>query len=122
MNVKYKSVANLIDNNIKDKLKEVCLLDLISDLSERTIKFAGLIETNFPGTKAEVVLQRRDYDSIESAKLKYYVCYIHHCNKRVENLAWILKNRLRFHQFDNIKVFNLIQLKEKLSVENSLPF
>lgn len=121
--VKYKAVANLLDNNIIKKLSEVGLLDIIDDLSERVIKFSGIIERDFKGVKVDAI-QVDDFDKIESSKLKYYISYVYHCNKRIDDVKWILKNRGRFEKMKNLQVFNLLKLKERLSVENAveIPF
>jgi len=118
---KYYNVANLIDKNMKDKLKELSLLDTIDDLENRVNKFKGIIEKDFPGVIAEVALES-NLDDIESSRLRYNLYYILHARKRVKDFKWMIRNRVKFYKYDNLQLFNLILLKEKLSQENALPF
>ena len=120
--LKYNNVANLVDKNIADKLKELCILDLVSELSERVEKFKGIIKRDYPDVDVATILARKDYASIEASRLRYHVMYIHHCNKRIKDLRWMVQTRFRFYNYKNTQIFNLIKLREKLSVENSLPF
>lgn len=120
--IKYNNVANLVDKNITQKLNELCILDLVSELSERVQKFKGIIKANYPEIDVKAVLERKDYALIEASRLRYNVMYIHHCNKRIKDLRWMVQTRYRFYNYKNTQIFNLIKLKEKLSVENSLPF
>lgn len=120
--LKYNNVANLVDKNIADKLKELCILDLVSELSERVEKFKGIIKRDYPDVDVKDALTRKDYANIEASRLRYNVMYIHHCNKRIKDLRWMVQTRFRFYNYKNTQIFNLIKLKEKLAVENSLPF
>jgi len=120
--VKYNNVSNLVDRNIGDKLKELCIVDLIHELRERVEKFKVIIKRDYPAVDVVTVLTRKDYALIEASRLRYNVMYIHHCNKRIKDLEWMVKTRFRFYNYNNTQIFNLVKLKEKLSVENSLPF
>ncbi len=120
--IKYRSVANLVDKNIEDKLKEICILDLVSELSERVEKFKLIIKRDYPEVDVAATLARKDYGLIEASRLRYNVMYIHHCNKRIKDLRWMVQTRFRFYNYKNVQIFNLIKLREKLSVENSVPF
>jgi hypothetical protein len=48
--------------------------------------------------------------------------YIKVCAQRVKDLDWLIKNKYKFPKIPNSQVFKLIKLKEKLSIENALPF
>ena len=118
---KYYNVSNLLDKNMKDKLKELSLLDAIDDLENRVIRFKGIIERDFPGVEPEVALTT-ELDKIESSRLRYNLYYILHARKRVKDFKWMIRNRVKFYKYDNLQLFNLVLLKEKLSQENALPF
>ncbi len=63
-----------------------------------------------------------DVDYITPESLKNRIMYIHECEKMIEKIRWIAENKHKFPQFSNIKMFNLLALKEALSKENALPF
>ena len=119
--VKYINVSNLVDRNIGDKLKELCIVDLINELKERIEKFKLIINRDYPNIDIDVLLTKKDYAAIEPSRLRYNVMYIHHCNKRIKDLEWMVRTRFRFYNYTNIQIFNLVKLKEKMGVENSLP-
>jgi hypothetical protein len=118
---KYYMVCNLVDKNMKDKLKEISLLDAIDDLENRVIRFKDIIKRDFPGVIAEVALES-DINKIESSRLRYNLYYIIHAKKRIKDFKWMIRNRIKFHKYNNLQLFNLILLKERLSQENALPF
>lgn len=57
-----------------------------------------------------------NWDKIESARLRYVTFYIKHSTKRIETINWIDKEKMRFRKYSNSQLFNLIKLKEKLSI------
>ena len=80
--------------------------------------FACRVEDKDP----DVLLHNEDFwPMIDSSRIKYNIFYITHCLKRMEDIDWIVKNRLKFHEYDRLQIFNLIKLKEKLSLENAEP-
>lgn len=57
-----------------------------------------------------------------STKLKYYYTYIKHTQKRIDDMKWIIINKKKFPLLSNSQIFKLLELRDKLSKENSLPF
>lgn len=122
-NIKYKQVANLLDNKIIRLLGETGLVSILEELGNMDTKFRGVVDRDFKDINVDELLVSTDVDTIEGingSKLKYYISYIHHCAKRVEDVKWMIRNRSRFPKFKNLQVFNLLILKEKLSFENAV--
>ena len=74
------------------------------------------------GIDPDVLLYTPDYwTKVESSRVKYHLYYISHCLKRIEDINWCLTHRLKFYEYSSLQLFNLIKLKEKLSLENAEP-
>jgi hypothetical protein len=56
----------------------------------------------------------KDFSEIPQIRHRYGITYIKQCEKRLKDLDWILDNKSKFN-FENSKIFKLIQFKEKLS-------
>ena len=112
--MKYESVKKLIDKNITDKLLNTSILDLIEDLKTRVSKFKMIMKRDFDIDFDSTI--DMDIDDIEQARLRYQLYYIKHCNIRIDNFKWIIRNRLKFNRFTALQVFKLILLKEKLLI------
>ena len=63
-----------------------------------------------------------DWETVGPVRAKYSVFYVQHTHKRIKDLDWLLLNKSKFKKYSNSQVFNLIKLKEKLSIDNSCPF
>ena len=62
------------------------------------------------------------WDQIPTLRIRYGTFYIKHAMKRIEDLDWMSKNKRKLSRYSNSEILKLIQLKEKLSEENALPF
>jgi hypothetical protein len=61
------------------------------------------------------------WEEIPTLRVRYGTFYIKHALKRIDDLDWMYKST-KLNRYSNSEIFNLIQLKEKLSFENSVPF
>ncbi len=120
--MKTESVFNMVDKKIIEHLVEGHAIRFIQqDLTDKMNRFCDNIRQ--ADSKADVVkLLSMETETIYPSKTKYQVMYIKVCAQRVKDLDWLIKNKHKFPGRSNSQVFKLIKLKEKLSIENSLPF
>lgn len=121
--MKQQDIRNIVDKNIIKLFDEgLGLHGTIENIFERDIKFRGILLRDFKGVDIDLILSNEEgWSKIESSRMRYYIYYINHCNKRIIDLNWILHNKLRFVNFTNKQIFKLMMLKDKLSIENSVP-
>jgi hypothetical protein len=116
------SVINIVDRNLEDLLKEGSgFLETKKNLKLRTQKIK---ENLIRDMKTSEVLKNINVDLllsspekwslIESSRIKYYLYYITQCLKRIDDIDWCVRNRLRFYDYNSLQLFNLIKLKDKL--------
>ena len=69
---------------------------------------------------------KSDIENIDSigltTRIKYSILYIRHSLDRISDLNWVDLNKKKFKHLCNSQIFGLIKLKEKLSIDNALPF
>jgi hypothetical protein len=116
------SVINIVDRNLEDLLKEGSgFLESKKNLKLRTQKIK---ENLIRDMKTCEVLKNIDVDLllstpenwslIESSRIKYYLYYISQCLKRIDDINWCVRNRLRFYDYNSLQLFKLIKLRDKL--------
>jgi hypothetical protein len=123
------SVTSIVDRSLTDLLKQnLGFLETKENLRLRTVKLRVSLERDMKTCELlknidpDVLLYTPDYwTKVESSRVKYHLYYISHCLKRIEDINWCLKNRLKFYEYSALQLFNLIKLKEKLSLENAEP-
>lgn len=120
------SVTNIIDRSLTDLIKQgLGFLEAKENLRLRTIKLRVSLERDMKTCELlkdvdpDVLLYTPEYwNTIQSSRVKYHLYYISHCLKRIDDINWCIRNRLRFQEYNSLQLFNLIKLKEKLSLEN----
>lgn len=123
------SVINIVDQSLTDLLKKsLGFLEAKENLRLRTVKLRVSLERDMKtcellkNVDPDILLYTPEYwVSVESSRVKYHLYYISHCLKRIEDINWCLTNRLKFYEYSSLQLFNLIKLKEKLSLENAQP-
>lgn len=113
MSIKKENIIKIIDKNIIERIVEASLTEVIESLEDRISKFTTIICRDNPGIVLDDYMEV-DIDTIEGSRLRYNVCQIIHCGKRIEDIKWMIRTRATFPKFNNRQVFNLILLKEKL--------
>jgi hypothetical protein len=121
--MKREGVESILDKNIIKLFDDgLGLHGTIENIFQRDIKFRGILLRDFKGIDIDLILSDEEsWSKIESSRMRYYIYYINHCNKRIIDINWILHNRLKFVDFTNKQIFKLMMLKDKLSVRNSVP-
>jgi len=120
--MKTESVFNMIDKKIIQNLVDGHAIAFIqSDLNDKMNKFCDNIRQADKTADVFKLLQM-DTETITPSKTKYQVMYIKVCSQRVKDLDWLMKNKYKFPGRSNSQIFKLIKLKEKLSIENAIPF
>jgi hypothetical protein len=123
------SVTSIVDRSLIDLLKQnLGFLEAKENLRLRTVKLRTSLERDMKTCELlknidpDILLYTPDYwTKVESSRVKYHLYYISHCLKRIEDINWCLTNRLKFYEYSALQLFNLIKLKEKLSLENAEP-
>jgi len=107
-------ILEMVDRTIIQSFKEgnvIC--DIQSQLNTRRYNFLKVL------LKDETVdiekLMSDDWGNLPSSRVKYGVYYIKNCNKRIEDLDWILLNKDRFPNKNESQIFGLLKLKDKLA-------
>ena len=120
--MKAESVFNMIDKKIIEHLVDGHAIAYVQkDLNDKMNKFCESIRQ--ADAKADVLkLLMMETETITPSKTKWQVMYIKVCAQRVKDLDWLVKNKYKFPGRSNSQVFKLIKLKEKLSLENAVPF
>lgn len=120
--MKKESVVNMIDKKIIGHLVDGHAIRFVQkELSDKMNTFCDSIR-NADKNIDVLKLLMMETESITPSKTKYQIMYIKACSQRVKDLDWLMKNKYKFPGRSNSQVFKLIKLKEKLSVENALPF
>jgi len=123
------SVTSIVDRSLTDLLKQnLGFLEAKENLRLRTIRLRVSLERDMKtcdllkNVDPDILLYTPDYwTSVQSSRVKYHLYYISHCLKRIEDINWCLTHRLKFYEYSALQLFNLIKLKEKLSLENAEP-
>ena len=120
--MKTESVFNMIDKKIIEHLVEGYAIAFVQkDLNDKMNKFCDNIRDTNKNVDVLKLLMM-ETENITPTKTKYQVMYIKVCAQRVKDLDWLMRNKYKFPGRSNSQVFKLIKLKEKLSVENAIPF
>lgn len=122
------NVNKIVDRSLTDLLKTGGLLDVKENLKLRTIRLKITLERDMKSCELlknidpDILLYTPEFwKSVESSRVKYHIYYISQCLKRINDIDWCIRNRLKFYQYSSLQLFSLIQLKDKLSIENSEP-
>jgi hypothetical protein len=114
------TVMSILDRNIIKLFDEgLSLRDIVENVFQKDIKFRAVLLRDFKDVDVDTILAT-DLSEIKSSRTRYYIYYINHCNKRIIDLNWILRNKFKFPDLNNVKIFKLLILKDKLSIENSV--
>jgi predicted site-specific integrase-resolvase len=107
-------ILEMVDRTIIQSFKEGNVIsDIQSQLNTRRSNFLRVL------LKDETInvekIMSTDWVDLPSSKIKYGVYYIKNCNKRIEDLDWILLNKERFPNKNYSQIFSLLKLRDKLS-------
>jgi hypothetical protein len=114
-----EKIYDMVDRKIIAAFVEGYSIGAIqSDLKVRIKNFTKTIErdVNFD----EVYNQ--EFEDIKVIRHRYGITYIKQCQKRINDLNWILDKKPKFRRYSNSQFFKLIQFKEKLLFNDGLPF
>jgi hypothetical protein len=112
-------VKSIIDSRVISLFQEGNSIQFtIKELTSRSEKFINVLE------REDVNLwdALTDVESLKTTRHKYAAFYVISAYKRVNDLKWMEINKYKFRHIENSKFFKLIQFKDKISKENSLPF
>lgn len=122
--MRKESIIEMIDNRIIESyIKGFKSNSIIEDINTRinnmstVIKMEGLDISNFINLDFDIL----DATDIK-VRAKYSIFYINHSMRRIKDINWLDSKKKDFSKYSNSQIFRLIKLKDKLSIENSLPF
>ncbi len=114
-------INDMVDRKIVEAFKTGISIGAIqSDLKVRIKNFTKTI-TSDPNVSYDELYSTK-FEDIKVVRQRYGITYIKQCEKRIKDLNWILDKKTKFRRYSNSEIFKLIQLKEKLSISDSLPF
>jgi len=112
-------VKSIIDNRVISLFQEGNSIEFtIKELVSRADKFVNILEKDDVNLWEAIT----DAESLKITRHKYSAFYIISAYKRVSDLKWMYNNKHKFRHIENSKFFKLIQFRDKISKENSLPF
>jgi hypothetical protein len=110
-----ETIRKLVLNNVLKHLKENKDINYIkTELFNKIHKFIEIISRNEDIDVYELLTY--DPDTITPDVTKYRIMYINECNKRINDLSWIVENKKKFPKLDFYKIFKLLLLKERLTL------
>lgn len=113
-------IYNMIDRRIIESFSMGLSIDIVKlELGTKINNFTKVFEKDSISVDSLINLP---FNELGPARTRYGITYIKHCKKRLNDLTWIEKNKFKFKLFSNSQIFGLVQLKDKLSRENCLPF
>ena len=114
-------INDMVDRKIIECFKEGISIGAIqSDLKVRIQNFTKTINNDSNVNFDE--LYNTKFEDIKVVRQRYGITYIKQCEKRIKDLNWIFNNKSKLRRYSNSEIFKLIQFKEKLSIDNAIPF
>lgn len=116
--MRKESINDMVDRRIIESLQMGSSIALIRlEIGTKIHNFQKVFEKDNTDVSS---LMKLDFNELGPAKTRYGITYIKHSLKRIEDLRWIEKNKLKFRNFSNSQIFRLLQLRDKLSKENAI--
>ena len=109
-----EKILQMVDRTITQSFKgEKDIVDIKQQLNTRCVNFMKVLLKDETIDIDEVMVT--DWENLKSSRIKYGVYYIRSCNKRIDDLDWVLSNKGKFTGRNEEQIFGLIKLKDKLS-------
>lgn len=113
-------INDMVDRKIIEAFKEGISVGAIqSDLKVRIKNFIKTITNDSSVVYDD--LYKANFDDIKVVRHRYGITYIKQCEKRINDLNWILDKKVKLRRYSNSQIFKLIQFKEKI-LNDSVPF
>lgn len=105
-------VLDIIDRSLimKPLNEGKSLLEINRDMHESIEKMFGMVSDDYESIGEFLKCEITD----KSSKDKYIFYFIENSIKRISDIHWIFYNKEKFKNYTDIKLFNLIKLKDKL--------
>lgn len=118
--MKKESIHDMVDRKIIESFSNGFAVYWIkTELETKINNFIKVFEKDNIDTEH---LMNLDFNELGPARTRYGITYIKHCRKRIEDLKWLENKKYKFRHLSNSQFFRLLQLKDKLSKENAIPF
>ncbi len=109
-------IAEMVDKNIlKGYIDGLTTQSVVYTLNNKIKNLKTVLLNEKPSIDFEKMMDT-EWDNIEGVRIRYTVFYVKHSIRRIEDLRWLDQNKPKFKQLSNSQIFNLIKLKEKLSI------
>jgi hypothetical protein len=107
-------INDMVDRKIIQSFQEGFSIGSIqSDLKVRIKNFTNTIGKDTSVNYIE--LYGSKFEDITNIRHRYGITYIKQCQKRLQDLDWILDKKPKFRHLSNSKIFKLIQFKDKIT-------
>ena len=118
-----------LENSISDYLRKDMSFDsIIGELKLRCDNMLKSIEKRESDlnvfSNLFLGLENPNSDKVEK-RIKYMYFYITNAQDQINNIKWVITNKTKFKEFNNLKLYNLSLLRNKLSEKKNsiwLPF
>lgn len=117
-----------LENSISDYLrKDISFESIIGELKIRCDNMIKSIEKRESDlnifSNLFLGLENPNSDRVEK-RIKYMYFYITNAQYQINNIKWIITNKTKFKEYNDLKLYKLSLLRNKLSEKNSiwLPF
>lgn len=110
-------IADLVDKNIyKGYVDGFTTQTVVDTLNIKMRNLKSVLLKENPLIDFDNLVKSNDDCESDSVRIRYTIFYTRHSIKRIEDLAWLDKNKPKLKRYSNSQIFNLIKLKEKLSI------
>lgn len=113
-----EKILRMVDRTITQSFNDGSNIDDIkSHLNLRSSNFLKVLLKDETINIDEIMAT--DWENFTSSRIKYGVFYIKNCNKRIDDLDWIVMNKDKFPNKNESQIFGLLKLKDKLSQQSN---
>ena len=101
-------INDMVDRKIIESFREGISIGAIqSDLKVRIKNFIKTITNDTSVIYDD--LYNTNFDDIKVVRHRYGITYIKQCEKRINDLTWILDRKYKLRRYSNSEIFRLIQ-------------
>jgi DNA-binding transcriptional regulator YhcF (GntR family) len=111
-----EQISNIIDKNIIEKSLNNgdSLYSINKELHKRIYAIFRIVEGEYKTLDRFLKIDITN----KSSREKYAYFFIKHSNKRINDMNWIFDKKDTLKRYNNIQLFGLLKLKEKLKSES----
>lgn len=113
--MKKEQIENMIDKKIEKSISEdkspAQLMDELHVMATNIGK--TLVKQGYSMGQFEGV----EFEAIEPIRIRYVVHYVRHCSKRMKDVVWMTKKRIKLGKSKQ-EMFSLLKFKERMTCDS----